>query len=122
MEKNNSNKIEEVVSTAMDNLQKIITANTVVGTAIKTEDGDFLYPVSKICFGVLTGGGEYGKNGIFTKNKTYPFSAGNGSFAYVKPCGFLIKNEKGEYKIIAEQNSLDYIVDKTLDIIDKIKE
>jgi len=41
LEKNNSNKIEEVVSTAMDNLQKIITANTVVGTAIKpqTENG-----------------------------------------------------------------------------------
>ena len=121
MDKLNENKIEQVVSTTMDNLQKIINANTVVGTMIKTEEGDSLFPISKISFGVLTGGGEYGKSGLFSSNKVYPFSAGNGSMVFIKPCGFLIKSSKGEYKMVSEQNSLDYIVEKVIDLADKIK-
>ena len=122
MENKTENKIEEVVSTALKNLNEIISANTVIGTKICTAEGDTLFPVSKITFGVLSGGGEYGKTGIFASGKCHPFSAGNGALVSVKPCGFLIRSNNGEYKLISSENSLDYIVDKVVDFVDKIKE
>ena len=119
---NKNNKIEEVVSTAMKNLSEIISSNAVLGKEISTVNGDTLFPVSKITFGVLSGGGEYGKTGIFSNGKCHPFSAGNGALVSVKPCGFLIKTSAGEYKLINSENSLDYFVDKVVDFVDKIKE
>ena len=122
MENKTENKIEEVVSTALKNLNEIITANTVIGTAIQTFEGDTLFPVSKITFGVLSGGGEYGKTGIFSNGKCHPFSAGNGALVSVKPCGFLIKGKGGDYKLVSSENSIDYLVDKVVDFVDKLKE
>ena len=122
MENKTENRIEEVVSSALKNLNEIISANTVMGTAIATAEGDTLFPVSKITFGVLSGGGEYGKTGIFTGGKCHPFSAGNGALVSVKPCGFLIKSKDGEYKLVSSENSLDFLVDKVVDFVDKIKE
>ena len=118
---NKNNKIEEVVSTAMKNLSEIISSNKVLGNEIITAGGDSLFPVSKITFGVLNGGGEYGKTGIFSNGKCYPFSAGNGALVSVKPCGFLIKTNDGEYKLVNSENSLDLLVDRIVDFVDKIK-
>ena len=121
MENKKENKIEEVVSTAMRNLSEIISTNTVLGEAVVTSDGDTLFPVSKITFGVLSGGGEYGKTGIFSNGKNHPFTAGNGALVSVNPCGFLIKNSSGEYRFINPENTVSAIVNKIIDLVDDIK-
>lgn len=115
------NKINTVVQTAIKNLNDIIDVNTVIGKPFVTEDGDYVFPISKVTLGVLCGGGEYGKLGIFKKNDDLPFSAGNGSIISVKPCGFLIKN-KEQYKLLSVSGEpYEKLIDKATEIIEKIQ-
>lgn len=118
MQKKSENRINDVISNAMKTLNGLIDVNTVVGSPIKTDDGAVVIPVSKVTFGTLCGGGEYGKLNVFRKNDELPFSAGNGAIVSVNPCGFLIKEKNGEYKILAvSKNSYQAIFDKTAEII-----
>lgn len=122
MENKKQNRIEEVVGEALKNLNEIISTNRIIGSAIETKSGDEIFPVSKITFGVLSGGGEYGKTGIFSNGKNYPFSAGNGAIVSVTPCAFLIKGENGAYKFVSNENSLGFIVDKVVDFVENLKD
>ncbi len=51
--------IENIVRITMENLDHIAKANTVVGEAVKLEDGSLVMPVSRVTLGFVTGGGEY---------------------------------------------------------------
>lgn len=117
MIKNQKNKINDVVKDSIQNLSSIIDVNTVVGTPIAF-DGSTVVPVAKVTFCVLAGGGEYGKVSIFKGGEDLPFSAGNGSVISIKPCGFLVKNENEDYKVLSVSGgNLDGIIDKTTDLI-----
>ena len=95
--------------------------NTVVGKPVKTEYGDYIIPVSKVTVGMLVGGGEYGKIGLFAKGNELPYSAGNGAIISMKPCGFLIK-EAGGYKMLSvADNSYEKLIEKATDFMAEIK-
>ena len=87
-----NNRIVNLIETTFKNLSELIDVNTVVGSPIKTEDGECIIPVSKVTIGVMMGGGEYGKVNIFKKALDLPCTAGNGAIISVKPCGFLLKD------------------------------
>ena len=55
------NKIKEMMSAAMKDLNSMVDVNTIIGKPFKTSDGKTVTPVSKITFGFITGGGEYGE-------------------------------------------------------------
>lgn len=115
-----NNRINDVVFSAMKNMENIVDVNTVVGRPINTDAGDCIIPVSKVVFGVLAGGGEYGKTTIFKSSSDLPFSAGNGTVVSVKPCGFLIKSN-GEYKVLSVGTSnMEAVIDKVSDFFTKI--
>ena len=117
------NRINSVVENALKNVRDLVDVNTVVGTPIQTETGDCIIPVSKVSFGILSGGGEYGKVKIFKNSSDLPFSAGNGTLVSVKPCGFLIRTENGEYKVIsAGYGAYDAIFDKVVDFFENLKQ
>ena len=112
------NRINKVVETALKNLNGLADVSTVVGKPIKTEDGDYIFPLSKVTLGILSGGGEYGKITLFKKNSDLPFSAGNGSIISVKPCGFLIKSSNSGYKIVTvDSEPYERILQKAVDYI-----
>ena len=116
-----NNRIESVVENALKNMQNLVDANTVIGQPVKTDTGDCIIPVSKVSFGVLSGGGEYGKITLFKHSSDLPFSAGNGTIVSVKHCGFLIKSE-GEYKVLSIGTSnMDAVIDKVTDFIENIQ-
>ena len=51
-----------------------------------------------------------------------PFTAGNGSIASIEPCGFLVLDKTGEYKMVnVSNNSLNCVIDKIVEFVDKIK-
>lgn len=113
-------KIINVINTALRNISALIDVNTVVGKPITSLEGDTIIPVSKVSFGVLSGGGEYGKVNLFKKGSDLPYSAGNGSIVSLKPCGFLIKSN-GEYKVLSVgTTNYDAIIDKASSFLDKI--
>ena len=110
MNQQKENRINAVVETAMKNLNESLDVNTVVGKPIKGEDGSIIIPITKIMLGILTGGGEYGKKGIFSSSSDLPFSAGNGSIISLKPCAFLIKEKGEDFKLLnVSDNSFDAI-------------
>ncbi len=116
-----NNKITKVIESTFKNLSSIIDVNTVVGKPIKTDDGEYLIPVSKVTVGVLMGGGEYGKINIFKKDTNFPYSAGNGAVVSIKPCGFLIK-EEGKYKILSVADKpYEKLLDKATDFLAELK-
>jgi sporulation protein YtfJ len=112
-----NNKIASIIESTFKNLNEIIDVNTVVGKPIKTDDGEYVVPISKVTIGVLMGGGEYGKVSIFKKGEDLPYSAGNGAIISIKPCGFLLK-ENEHYKIISVcDKPMEKLFEKATDFI-----
>lgn len=115
-----NNRINNFIDSALKNIQSMVDVNTVIGTPVKTDTGDCIIPVSKVSFGILSGGGEYGKINIFKSSSDLPFSAGNGTVVSVKPCGFLIK-ENGEYKVLSiGSGNFDAAIDKITDFFQNL--
>lgn len=115
-------RINTIFETSLNNLKDIVDVNTVVGNPVKLEGNEIVFPIAKVMFGVLTGGGEYGRITVFKKLDELPFMAGNGSIVSIEPCGFLVKDNSGEYKFVsANNNSLGLSIDKIIDLIKKFK-
>jgi len=113
-------RINSAIETTFKNLSDLIDVNTVVGSPIKTGEDDFVIPISKVTVGVLAGGGEYGKLGIFQTGDDHPFSAGNGTIVSVKPCGFLIK-EGEKYKIVSVSDTpYEKLIEKASEFMSQI--
>ena len=105
MEEIRGHKIKQIMKSAMSELKTIIDVNTVIGKAIKTDDGTTIIPITKVIAGFVAGGGEYAKNTL--KNNKYeehPFAGGSGSGFNIVPVGFLIKEDTG-YKMVEVVNS-----------------
>ncbi len=118
---NSHAKISDAIETALKNINGMVDVNTVVGAPIKTDNGEYIVPISKVTIGVLVGGGEYGKIGIFKKGENLPYSAGNGAIISVKPNGFLVK-EDGKYRMISVADSAtEKLVEKTTDFIKELQ-
>ena len=116
------NKINSVIDTALKNLNTLIDVNTVVGKPVKTNDDEFIIPITKVTLGVLCGGGEYGKVSIFKSSSDLPYSAGNGAIISLKPCAFLLKRKDGDYKIInVSESTYEKILDKAIDVAETFK-
>lgn len=116
-----NNRISNAIETTLKNLKSLVDVNTIIGEPIKTKDGSIIIPISKITVGVLVGGGEYGKIQLFNKGSDLPYSAGNGAIVSVKPCGFLLNDNNGNYKMISiSESSYEKLLDKASDFIEKI--
>ena len=86
--------IENLMTTTMENIRDMVDVNTVVGEAIGTPDGMTLIPISRVSFGFVAGGGEYGESQLRQKHADtadadIPFAGGAGAGVTVQPMGFL---------------------------------
>ncbi|MBQ7164009.1 MAG: sporulation protein YtfJ [Clostridia bacterium] len=120
MEKENHNKIDDLVVNAMKNLTALANVDSIIGTPITTAEG-VIIPVSKITMGFLTGGGEYGEVKYFKKDENYPFSGGSGAVVSMKPMGFLIDNGNGFRLVAAESDVYDKLFTACENFINSIK-
>ncbi len=122
MEKEFSNKVENIVSEAMKKLKTIVDVDTVIGSPITTQDGATIIPISKVSAGFVAGGGEYPEGVDYKKVKEdYPFAGGSGVGFCVTPIGFLV-GTKGNLKMVAIENAgaFDKILDLAKMVTDKI--
>lgn len=67
--------------------------HTVVGEAVQTQDGSTIIPISKVSFGFVAGGGEYGR--VDAQQENLPFAGGAGAGVSVHPMGFLVCSANG---------------------------
>ncbi len=122
MELGQDNRINQVIDTALKNVNNLIDVNTVIGKPYEMGTGELIFPISKVTVGLISGGGEYGKVGLFRTEKDLPYSVGNGSIISLKPCGFLIKSATNEYNFIAVGNSkYDVLIEQVSKFLDKIQ-
>ena len=114
------NPIETVLKTTMGELKEMVDVNTVVGEPFVTPDGSTIIPISKVCFGFVTGGGEYscGKQPEIEK----PFAGGSASGVGITPVAFMVANKDGcKLLCMAHRGTLDKVLEHTPAVLCELK-
>ena len=112
------NKIQAILDTTMDKLKAMVNADVITGEPIVV-DGMTLIPVSKVAYGIATGGSDFA-----TKNQKGLFGGGSGAGVTVSPIAFMVIKD-GNVKMIPiynELTTLEKAVNMAPEIIDKAKE
>lgn len=86
--------IQDLMTTAMENIQNMIEVNTIVGDPIHSPDGSMIIPVSKVGFGFAAGGSEFIPDNV-EEDVTLPFGGGSGGGVSITPVAFLIVSNGG---------------------------
>jgi len=121
--------IEALMEIAMNNIQDMVDVNTIIGAPIDINDNISIIPISKVSFGFVAGGSEFGTETIEEykqKDKdeeiTYknPFGGGSGAGVNITPVSFLVINN-GNIKLMPVEycSTIDKLVDYIPEIIEK---
>lgn len=114
---NHSTPIESIMSTTMENLKDMIDVNVVVGDAVETGAGATIIPISRVSFGFVSGGGEYG-----TTQPKLPFAGGAGTGVSVNPMGFLVVNDSDVRLLPAQYMApIDRVIEMLPELMGDIK-
>jgi sporulation protein YtfJ len=113
----------------MENLKEMVDVNKVVGEAVETPDGHIIIPVSKVTFGFVAGGSEFGadeeekKNQAQNQQNAFPFGGGSGGGVSIQPMAFLVVGP-GEIRLLpVDRNAIfDRLVDLAPQVIQYIQE
>lgn len=107
--------IENLMSTTMENIRDMVDVNTVIGDPVQTPDGSTIIPVSRVSFGFVSGGAEYGAGSKTLRapgTDALPFGGGAGAGVSVAPMGFLVLNADGVRMLPAFSSTpVDRLVD-----------
>lgn len=115
--------IENIMQTAMREIKEMVDVNTVIGDPVISTDGATIIPVSKVCFGFVSGGGEYGDAAGDATDSQYPFSGGAGSGVSIKPIGFLVVDEENVQLLsVSGRSLLEQVVESIPHFITEIRE
>ncbi len=112
------NKIQAILDTTMDKLKAMVNADVITGEPIVVDDLT-LIPVSKVAYGIATGGSDFA-----TKNQQGLFGGGSGAGVTVSPIAFMVIKD-GNVKMVPiynELTTLEKAVTMAPEIIDKAKE
>ena len=112
------NKIQAILDTTMDKLKAMVNADVITGDPIVV-DGLTLIPVSKVAYGIATGGSDFA-----TKNQQGLFGGGSGAGVTVSPIAFMVIKD-GNVRMVPiynELTTLEKAVTMAPEIIDKAKE
>ncbi|MBP3313444.1 MAG: GerW family sporulation protein [Oscillospiraceae bacterium] len=115
-----ANPLGQMMDSSMENIRKLVDANTVVGDPITTPDGTTVVPISRVKVGFAGGGSEFnGKNATDSK----PYGGGTGASVSVTPVAFLILKESGCRVLPIPEpasSTVDRIVELVPDLADKV--
>lgn len=111
------NKVESVLSGAMDGLKNLVDVDTVIGDPIKVNDDVTLIPISKVTCGFASGGSGFGTN-----PQNEHFGGGAGGCVKVNPvCFLVVRGDNVRMLPVSDSMSgVDKLVDLIPDMVDKI--
>lgn len=109
--------IESLMSSVLENLKKVVDANTVIGEPILLPNNVSIIPVTKLSCGFGCGGGEYGQKEGATK---IPFGGGTGGGISLQPLGFISVSDQDVKYIPLDSNTPGGIADIVVDGIAKL--
>ena len=109
------NKINALMDMTVSKIRQLVDADTIIGKPISTPDGITVIPVSRMSFGIGTGG--------TTGSKGISFTGGNGAGVKVEPVGFFVIKD-GTCRMISVNSSplstMDRVVKMMPDVLDRI--
>jgi len=112
--------INEFSETTVEKIREMIDVNTIIGSPITTPDGILVIPVSKVSFGLVSGGTDWTKE---TKNHSFGCATATG--VTINPVAFLIVKD-GNIKLMnismPANTTLDRVIDMVPDVMDKVSE
>ena len=113
------NNIKGIMDTTMDKLRAMVDADTITGSPIVVGDVT-LIPVSRVSFGLATGGSDFP-----TKHSDKQlFGGGGGAGVTIVPVAFIAISD-GNVKMLPVYNDLTSIekaITMAPDLIEKVKE
>lgn len=114
---NSFKRFEDMIKNEFANIKSLINVNTIIGDAIDMGKGCKIYPVVKLTFGMVSGGGEYSAKKI-RHYKEYPFVGASGGGVSVEPVGFVINNNNDvQLKTLEGQNLHAKVLQKLADAL-----
>lgn len=113
--------IENLMETAMENLEAMIDVNTILGDPVETPDGNVIVPVSRVSFGFAAGGTEF-QTQKDSNSDTLPFGGGSGGGISINPVAFLVVGNN-QVRLLPVDNSAIYdrLIDMVPKVIDKLQ-
>lgn len=109
--------IQGLMGVTMDKVREMVDSNTVVGDPIQAGEGITIIPVSRVTFGLATGGSDVG-----AKASKEMFGGGSGAGVSVTPIAFLVVKD-GDVRtvqIAPYYDSLDRAVGMLPELVDKL--
>ena len=112
------NAISAMMEASMGKIREMVDSNTVVGEPIVTADGVTLIPISKVSFGLGSGGGDYGKA------PKENFGGGAGAGVKIDPVAFLVIKD-GTTRVlpvaVPPASTVDRIVEMVPQVMDRVE-
>lgn len=112
------NNIKGIIDVTMDRLRAMVDADTIIGTPI-TVGEITLVPVSKVAFGMATGGSDFP-----SKNQSNLFGGGGGAGVSITPISFIAINGN-DIKMLPISNEITNIekaITMAPELIQKVKQ
>ncbi len=113
---NENHPINGLIDSALQNLRRLVDANTIIGQPIQAEDATII-PVSKVSFGFASGGSD-----LPTAKAGEPFGGGAGGGVTIQPLGFLVV--QGGHVTLLQMNenktTADRVVSLMPELVDKL--
>lgn len=124
--------IQGLMKTAMENLKEMVDVNTIVGDPVETPDGStVILPISKVSFGFVAGGTDYGGKNRSEQSSSnrgsddnVSFGGGSGGGVSITPIAFLVVNSSMIRLVPLDSSThlYDRILDLAPQVVDKIQE
>ncbi len=110
-------KISGIMDTTLNNLRTMVDADTIIGTPL-TVDGITLIPVSKVSFGLATGGSDFPN-----KQNAQLFGGGGGAGVSINPVAFIAVNNGNVHMmpIYNELSTAEKAINMAPELMDKVK-
>jgi len=120
--------IENIMQTAMSEIKEMVDVNTIVGDPVISTDGATIIPITKVSFGFVAGGGEYGDTGKTNgadsgQAPPHPFAGGASSGVSICPVGFLVVDENNiQLMPVSGRTMVEHLIEAVPEFIVEIKD
>ncbi len=115
-----SKNVSDVLGASMSKVREMVDANTVVGSPIAAAEGVTLIPISKITFGLASGGADLAAKAADTAGT---FSGGAGCGVKITPVAIIvIQGDRVRVLPVDEpaSSAAERVIEQLPDIVDKL--
>lgn len=117
-------EISEIIKSTIEELKTMSDSGAVLGSAITTQSGITIIPVSKLTVGIIGGGVDYGQKKL---SQTQNFGGGSGAAISINPVAFLTINADSSVNILhisgnkTHSDRIFSLLERSPEIINKLK-